>query len=381
MNIKFLRPYYTGNETRYIEDSLSKSKIYGEGYYTHKVQKFIEKKFRTQKALLVPSCSAALNLSTFLLDIEAYDEVIMPSFTFMSTANSVLLRGGKIVFVDIDTNTMNIDPSKIEEKITSKTKAIYVVHYAGVSCDMDKIKMLAKAHNIVVIEDAAQAVNSKYKGQYLGTIGDLGCYSFHETKNYNCGEGGAILINTNNVNIIDRAEIIREKGTNKSKKFRGEVTTYTWLEIGDSFVMSDILSAFLYAQLEELDTIKLERKRVFDFYYNNLIKLENELNIKLQYIPEECDPNYHIFFFLVDNKHRRNIVIEKLTDLNIEATFHYVPLHITPLGKKLGYKEGDLPKTEDASQRLIRLPIYPSLKDIELQFILDNLVDVLKKTL
>lgn len=374
--IPFNKPYITNKEIEYIKDALSKGRISGDGYYTNKCNEFIENTFRTKKALLTTSCSSALDMAALLLDLKEGDEVIMPSYTFVSTANAVVLRGAKPIFADIQEDTLNIDPRDIERKITDKTKAIFPVHYAGVSCDMDKIMSIAKEYNLKVVEDAAQGVNAKYKNKYLGTIGDIGCYSFHETKNYICGEGGAILINKDE-ELAKRAEIIREKGTNRSQFFRGEVDKYTWVDVGSSYLLSDILVAMLWAQFEKLDEINDMREKVFKSYYNGLYGLEKQGKLRLPFIPKDCESNYHIFYILLNTEEERNHIMDKLKEREIATVFHYIPLHTSPRGLKLGYKKGDLPKTENLSGRLLRLPMYAELKDKEINYIIEQIYDLI----
>lgn len=376
IQIPFNIPYKAENTLKYVQDSYLRKNTSGNGYYTKKVQSFIESTFHTSKCLLTTSCTSALEMATILLDIQAGDEVIMPSYTFVSTANPVLLRGGKPVFAEIQEQTLNIDPRDIVNKITERTKAIYVVHYAGVPCDMDEIMSIAKEYNLKVVEDAAQGVNAKYKGRYLGTIGDIGCYSFHETKNYSCGEGGAVLINGDPF-LAERAEIIWEKGTNRSKFFRGEVDKYTWVDIGSSYLLSDILAAVLYAQFEELDAISNLRKENFFYYYEQLKELEKLGYLRLPIIPSETDPNYHIFYILLPNEDIRNKVMDDLKGKGIQSLFHYLPLHTSPMGEKLGYKVGDLPITEELSGRLLRLPMYAELKKDEIDYIVQQLYKIL----
>ncbi len=368
--IKFSEPYITNRELELIKDSISKGEISGDRFYTKKCTEFIEQIFGTKKALLTTSCSSALDMAALLLDLKENDEVIMPSYTFVSTANAVVLRGAKPVFAEIDGNTLNIDPIDVERKITEKTKAIFPVHYAGVCCDMDKIMNIAKKYNLKVVEDAAQGVNAKYKGRYLGTIGDIGCYSFHETKNYSCGEGGAILINYDE-ELAKRAEIIREKGTNRSQFIRGEVDKYTWIDVGSSYLLSDILASILWAQFEKLDEINSKRKKIYETYYEGLKILEDKGKLKLPVIPKYCQSNYHIFYILLNSEEERNYLLDKLKQKDIQATFHYIPLHISPMGRKLGYKSDDLPVTEDVSKRILRLPIYPELCLEDVNYIIE----------
>lgn len=376
INIPFNHPYFNGNEKKYIEEVLSSGFVSGDRKYTKIVQETLETNFNLTKTLLTTSCSTALDMSAMLLNLQNGDEVIMPSFTFVSTANAIVLQNAKPVFVDVD-DYLNIDLNKIEEKITSRTRAIYPVHYAGCSCDMDKLMNIAQKHNLKVIEDAAQAVNAKYKNKYLGSIGDMGTYSFHETKNFVCGEGGALIIN--NDQYIDRAEIIREKGTNRSKFFKGFVDKYTWCDIGSSYLPSDILAAVLQAQLENKDIITKKRKQVFDRYVNGLKKLEEREILSIIKIPEYNTPNYHIFYFLLNDVNTRDSLLSYLKNNGIGAVFHYIPLHTSIMGKKLGYKLGDLPVSESVSERLIRLPIFASLTDTEVDYIINSIYTYFKE--
>ena len=303
-------------------------------------------------------------MAALLCGLEAGDEVIMPSYTFVSTANAFLLRGAKIKFVDIRSDTKNLDETLIEAAITERTKAIIPVHYAGVGCEMDAITDISQKYGLYVIEDAAQAVNAKYKGQHLGTFGDLGTYSFHETKNYICGEGGALVMN--NDKFIGRAEILREKGTNRSQFFRGQVDKYTWQDIGSSYLPADILAAFLYGQLEQMEEINKQRKFIFDSYYENLRPLDERELIKLPFIPDTCEHNHHIFYILLNDNQTRTDLIKALKQQNIHAIFHYIPLHTSPMGVKLGYKPGQFPVTENISERLLRLPFFYELTEQEI---------------
>jgi len=369
MQIPFNRPYLTGNELRYMEDVLHSlnegGHISGDGKYTKLVQDFFQSQFDTRKALMTTSCTSALELATRLLDLKPGDEVLVPSYTFSSTVNPILLVGAKPVFADIQEDTLNIDPTDIRKKITKNTRAIYPVHYGGVSCAIDEIMEIAQEYNLKVVEDAAQGVNARYKGKYLGTIGDFGCYSFHETKNYVCGEGGALLINSDDPKIIERAEIIREKGTNRSKFHRGEVDKYTWVDVGSSYLPSDLLSAFLYAQLEKLDEIQNMRMNVWNAYYSALKPFEEAGKIRLPIVPDYAEHNAHLFYVLFHDEQTRDRVMIQLKREGIFAVFHYVPLHSSPVGCGLGYRYGDLPVTEDISGRLLRLPMYAGLNENE----------------
>ena len=371
IKIPFNSPYLTGKELIYLQESLKSGNIVGNAGFTRKCEELLEKSFSAKKILLTNSCTDALEMASLLTGLKPGDEVLVPSFTFVSTVNAFILRGARPVFVDIREDTLNIDETKIDEKITEKTKAIFPVHYAGVSCEMDAITDTAKRYNLFVVEDAAQGVNAKYNGQYLGTIGDIGTYSFHGTKNYTCGEGGAIVINNNN--FIERAEIIREKGTNKSKFLRGEIDKYTWVDIGSSYLVSDMLAAFLLAQLENLDEISKKRKEIFDYYYENLEKLQTAGELKLPSVPGNCETNYHLFYVILNSEDKRNNIIKRLREHGIQAVFHYVPLHTSPMGIKYGYKAGDLPVTESMSSRLLRLPLYPHLEKDSQKYIIDSL--------
>ena len=308
-----------------------------------------------------------------MCDVQAGDEVIFPSYTFVSTVNAFVLRGVKPVFVDIRADTKNINESLIEAAINERTKAIVPVHYAGVSCEMDTINQLAKNYGLYVIEDAAQGVNAKYKNQYLGTLGDVGAYSFHETKNFICGEGGALVIN--NAKFFERAEIIREKGTNRSQFFRGQVDKYTWVDVGSSYLPSDLLAAFLYGQLEHLNEINQRRQFIYNSYYNALKPLADDGLIELPVIPAHCESNYHMFYILLKDVQQRTKLITHLKQQNIHAVFHYVPLHSSPMGEQFGYRSGMLPVTETVSERLLRLPFYYELSGEDINYIVNQVVD------
>jgi len=377
MNIPFNRPYLTGNELSYIEDVIQSSQsgehMSGDGKYTKLVQQFFENRFGARKALLTTSGTSALELAFYLLDLKPGDEVILPSYTFSSTANTIIMAGGTPVFADISRETLNIDPEEIKKKITDKTRAICPVHYGGVSCAMDEIMEIAETHNLSVVEDAAQGVNATYMGKYLGTIGDFGCYSFHETKNYVCGEGGALLINTDDPKINERAEILREKGTNRSQFFRGEVDKYTWVDIGSSYLPSDILAAFLYAQLEHLDEIQEKRLAVWNAYYEALKPIEEEGRIRLPIIPDYAQHNAHLFYVLFESETVRNAMMDTLKKHGIHAVFHYIPLHSAPMGQRYGYREGDFPITGDFSRRLLRLPLFAGMEDDMIKYVVDKM--------
>jgi len=360
MRIPFNRPFIVGKELDYIAKSVLNGHISGNGPFTKKCQALMEEKFKAKKILLTHSCTAALEMAAMLCGVGPGDEVLLPSFTFVSTANAFHLWGAKLVFVDIREDTFNIDETKIAEAITDSTKVIVPVHYAGVSCEMDTIMDIARRHEVYVVEDAAQGVNAKFKRQYLGTIGDLGAYSFHETKNFICGEGGAIAIN--NKKFIERAEVIWEKGTNRTKFFRGEVDKYTWVDIGSSYLPSDLLAAFLYAQLENMDKINRRRHKIFDYYYQALTPLGEREILRLPIIASDCECNNHMFYILLKSEETRNALMNYLKSRGILAIFHYLPLHLSPIGRSMGYKEGQFPITESISGRLLRLPFYYDLK-------------------
>ena len=370
--INFNVPPCVGKEKKYLEEVIKQNrKLCGDGSFTKKCSDWFEKNFLTQKALLTTSCTHALEMAAILCGINLGDEIIVPSYTFVSTANAFVLRGAKIVFVDIRPDTMNIDENLIEAAITEKTKAIVPVHYAGVACEMDKIMEIAKKYNLYVIEDAAQGVMATYKGKALGTIGDIGCYSFHETKNYIMGEGGAILINNNK--FIERAEIIREKGTDRSKFFRGEVDKYSWVDLGSSFLPSELNAAYLYAQLEEADNINKKRLNIWNRYYDGLIELKNEGALELPNIPKDCNHNAHMFYIKVKSLEERTKLINYLKEKDIMSVFHYIPLHSSKAGIHFGRFNGEDNYTTKESERLLRLPLYYDLKLEEVNLIIETI--------
>ncbi len=370
--IPFNKPCYTGNEDKYVLEAMRSSKISGDGEFSKRCHKWFEENLPCKKALLTPSCTHALEMTAILIDIQPGDEVIMPSYTFVSTANAFVLRGAKIVFVDIRPDTMNIDENLIEDAITDKTKAIVVVHYAGVGCEMDKIMEIAEKYNLFVVEDAAQGMMSSYKGKALGTIGHLGAYSFHETKNYtSAGEGGLLIVNDER--FIERAEIIREKGTNRSQFFRGMVDKYTWVDIGSSYLLNDVSAAYLWGQLEKAEEINQNRLNTWKKYYDGLKNLENKGKIELPKIPEYCKHNAHMFYIKVKNLEERTALIEHLKKNGILAVFHYVPLHSAPAGIKFGRFHGEDKYTTKESERLIRLPMYYGMKEEEIREVIDSI--------
>lgn len=357
--INFNVPPYVGKEKEYICQAIDYHRISGDGVFTKKCSEWLEAYGKTQKALLTTSCTHATEMAAILLDIKADDEVIMPSYTFVSTADAFVMRGAKAIFIDIRPDTMNMDENLIEQAITEKTRAIVPVHYAGVSCEMDKIMQIAKKYNIAVIEDAAQGLMSMYRGKALGTIGDFGCISFHETKNYSMGEGGAIFIKDKK--YIEHAEIIREKGTNRSKFYRGQIDKYTWIDYGSSYLPSDMNAAYLYAQLEMADQINNNRRQSWELYYKELLSLKASGKIELPVIPDGCEHNAHMFYIKTKDLDERGKLIQYLKENGIMAVFHYIPLHTSPAGKKYGRFVGEDKYTTKESERLLRLPIYYNL--------------------
>lgn len=367
--IDFNIPPFTGKELEYIQQAINAHKICGDGQFTKKCNAWLEERFHAQKALLTTSGSTALDMAALLCSIQPGDEVILPSFTFSSTANAFVLAGARLVFVDIRPDTMNIDETKIEEAITERTKVIVPVHYAGVACEMDTIMDIAHRHNLKVVEDAAQGVMSSYKGHALGTIGDFGCYSFHETKNYSMGEGGALIINDPAYN--EAAEILREKGTNRAKFFRGQVDKYTWVDFGDSYLPSDMNAAYLWAQLEMADKINDDRLETWQYYYNSLLPLSEQGKIQLPSIPEKCTHNAHMFYIKCKDLVERTKLIAYLRHKDVYAVFHYVPLHTSQAGKKFGRFHGQDVFTTTESDRLVRLPLYYQIGITKAEYIAD----------
>ncbi len=350
----------TGKELDYISKAHSNRILSGDGPFTKLCHQWLEKRTGCNKALLTHSCTAALEIAAILVDIQLGDEVIMPSYTFVSTANAFVLRGGVPVFVDIREDTLNIDEQKIESAITPRTKAIVPVHYAGVSCEMDIIMDIAQRYNLYVIEDAAQGIMSTYKGRALGSIGHFGCFSFHETKNISSGEGGALLIN--NPKFEERAEVIREKGTNRSQFFREQVDKYTWVDIGSSYLPSEIIAAFLWAQIEEAESITTRRIAIWEQYHESLYSLEVDDKLRRPIIPLNCQHNAHMYYLILDSSEKRTRVIKEMEQLGINTVFHYVPLHSSPAGKKYGRVQGELKNTDHFSERLLRLPLWIGLE-------------------
>ncbi len=374
--IPFNKPFIVGKELYYIAQAVQNGHLSGDGIFTRKCNKWLEENFKAPKVLLTHSCTAALEMAAILCDIQPGDEFIVPSYTFVSTVNAFVLRGGIPVFVDIRPDTMNIDEKLIEAAITPRTKVIVPVHYAGVGCDMDVIMDIARRHNLLVVEDAAQGVCATYKDRYLGAIGHLGCYSFHETKNFIAGEGGALVINDER--FFDRAEIIREKGTNRSLFFRGMVDKYTWVDIGSSYLPSEMIAAFLYAQLEESDKITEKRLSVWSEYHRLLEPLEKAGKLRRPVSPPECGHNAHMYYILLEDLAERTELIAYLKQRGINPVFHYVPLHSAPKGIELSVKECLLPLTEEYADRLLRLPCYYELTLEQVAMIAEAIIDFFK---
>ncbi len=376
MNIPFNKPHMTGKELWYIAQAHANGHLAGDGSFTKRCNAWLESQTGAHKALLTHSCTAALEMAAILADLQPGDEVIMPSYTFVSTANAFVLRGAVPVFVDIRQDTLNIDESLIEAAITDRTRAIVPVHYAGVGCEMDTIMAIARKHNLLVIEDAAQGIMSTYKGRPLGSIGHLGCLSFHETKNIISGEGGALLVN--DPALAERAEIIREKGTNRSQFFRGQVDKYTWVNVGSSYLPSELIAAFLWAQMEEADEITRRRLAIWDAYHQGLEGLEKAGKLLRPTIPKECVQNAHMYYILLPDLASRTSLISELKQHDINAVFHYVPLHSAPTGVKCGRASGDLKTTQDLADRLLRLPLWLDLEQHQ-SFVIQHVTAALNK--
>jgi dTDP-4-amino-4,6-dideoxygalactose transaminase len=361
--IRFNQPYIAGGEGVQAARCLASGETSGDGAFSKECQRLLCGAFGARSVLLTTSCTSALELAALLCDLEPGDEVILPSYTFVSTANAFLLRGATLKFVDVRPDTLNLDEQLVAAAAGPRTKVIVAVHYAGVACEMDSIRATADRHGALVVEDAAQAVNATYKGSHLGTLAPLGAYSFHATKNFSCGEGGALVVN--DARLVERAEIMREKGTNRSRFYRGQVDKYTWMDIGSSYVLSEILAAVLLVQLEHMERITAERRRVYEHYHAALAPLAERGLLTLPTIPDGCGSNYHLFHVLTENLARRTALIEHLKKAGIQAVFHYVPLHTSPMGGALGYRAGMLPVTESVSDRLLRLPLYPALTEAQ----------------
>jgi dTDP-4-amino-4,6-dideoxygalactose transaminase len=371
--IPFNAPPIVGSEVEYMQSAMASGKLCGDGGFTRRCQQWMEQHFGSKKVLLTPSCTASLEMAALLIDIQPGDEVIMPSYTFVSTANAFVLRGATIVFVDVRPDTLNIDETLIEAAITEKTRAIVPVHYAGVACEMDTIMALASKYQLYVIEDAAQGVMSQYKGRALGTIGHIGCFSFHETKNYTAGgEGGATLIN--DAKMVERAEIIREKGTNRSQFFRGQVDKYTWRDIGSSYLMADLQAAYLWAQLEAAERINQQRLRLWHHYYAALQPLAAAGRIDLPVVPDNCRHNAHMFYIKLRDSHDRQALINWMKEAEILTVFHYIPLHSSPAGERFGRFHGDDVVTTRESERLLRLPLFYNLSDNNQRTVINSLL-------
>ncbi len=368
--VDFNKPCIVGKEYDYMADSIRSSHISGDGKYSKLCHEFLENKLGIPRVLTTPSCSHALELSALLLDIQPGDEVIIPDFTFVSTVNAFVLRGAKPVFIDIRPDTLNMDESQLEGLITEKTKAIVPVHYAGIACEMDTIMEIAGRHNnIPVVEDNAHGLFGKYKNRWLGTIGCMATQSFHETKNFTCGEGGALLINDRS--LIENAEIIREKGTNRSRFFRGQVDKYTWVSVGSSYLLSDILAGFLYAQLEVWEEIQAKRKWIWQTYHQELSAWAKSNGIVQPTVPQNIDPSWHIYYLLLPDLEHRQGMISHLKDNGVNSVFHYLPLHLSEKGREYSGREGDMPVTESVSDRLVRLPLYYDMGEIEMEKVLE----------
>jgi dTDP-4-amino-4,6-dideoxygalactose transaminase len=371
--IPFNAPPIVGSEVDYMQSAMASGKLCGDGGFTRRCQQWMEQHFGSKKVLLTPSCTASLEMAAILIDLQPGDEVIMPSYTFVSTANAFVLRGATIVFVDVRPDTLNIDETLIEAAITPKTRAIVPVHYAGVACEMDSIMALAAKHKLYVIEDAAQGVMSQYKGRALGTIGHIGCFSFHETKNYTAGgEGGATLINE--AKLVERAEIIREKGTNRSQFFRGQVDKYTWRDIGSSYLMADLQAAYLWAQLEAAERINQQRLHLWQRYYDALQPLAAAGRIELPVVPKHCLHNAHMFYIKLRDSDDRQALINWMKEAEILTVFHYIPLHSSPAGERFGRFHGDDVFTTRESERLLRLPLFYNLSDNNQRTVISSLL-------
>ena len=371
MSIPFNKPTFVGKENEYIQQAIQSDHISGDGQFTKKSHAILEEVLGVPKVLLTTSCTHALEMSALLLELKEGDEVILPSFTFVSTVNAFALRGAKPIFADIRPDTLNLDESKLEALITPRTRAIVVVHYAGVGCEMDTIMEIANRHRIPVVEDNAHGLFGKYKGKYLGTFGVMATQSFHETKNFTSGEGGALLINDSK--YIEDAEILREKGTNRSRFFRGQVDKYTWVNVGSSYLPSDILAAYLFAQLEEKEKIQASRQHIWQTYYKELGAWAEENNVSMPFVPAHCEQTYHMFYLLFPNLENRQAAIAHLKERGVQAVFHYLPLHLSPMGEKYGGKAGDCEVTERVADQLLRLPFYTNMTDEEQKKVIDTL--------
>jgi dTDP-4-amino-4,6-dideoxygalactose transaminase len=370
--IDFNKPELTGNEFRYIQQAIENRHISGDGEFTRKCHVLLEAQLGVPKVLLTTSCTHALEMAALLIEISPGDEVILPSFTFVSTANAFVLRGARPVFCDVRPDTLNLDERQLDSLITPRTRAIVAVHYAGVGCEMDAILAASQAHSVPVVEDNAHGLFGKYKGQNLGAFGTLATQSFHETKNITCGEGGALLIN--DPEYIERAEILREKGTNRSRFFRGQIDKYTWVDLGSSYLPSDILAAFLYAQLEMRQNIQTRRQRIWQYYFNALQNWAASNPVQLPNVPAHCEQAYHMFYLLMPDLENRQAMIAHLKQQGILSVFHYLPLHLSDMGRRFGGKPGDCPVTERVSDQLLRLPFYNTLSQAEQDQVIDAIL-------
>lgn len=375
--VDFNVPPCVGNEIEYVKQAIESHKICGDGQFTKKCHQWMEERFNAQKVLLTTSGTTALDMAMLLCDLQPGDEVILSSYTFSSTATSAVLAGAKLVFVDVRPDTMNIDETKIEDAITDKTKVIIAMHYAGVACEMDTIMDIAKRHNLIVVEDAAQGVMSKYKGKHLGTIGTFGCYSFHETKNYSMGEGGALVINNSEYN--ERAEILREKGTNRAKFFRGQVDKYTWVDFGDSYLPSELNAAYLWAQLLNADEINGNRIATWNRYYQELQAMAMEGKFEIPTVPKECEHNAHMFYLKCKDLKERSEFIKFMKEKELYCVFHYIPLHSAPAGEKFGRFDGEDEFTTKESERLVRLPMYYGLRKDQVDLVVEGIKEFFSK--
>lgn len=373
MRIPFNQPFFSGKEFDFIQEAVANRQFSGDGAFTKKCHALLEKELGVPKALLTTSCTHALEMAALLLEIKPGDEIIVPSFTFPSTVNAFVLRGARPVFIDIRRDTLNLDETLLESLVTPSSKAIVVVHYAGVGCEMDTILQVAGRHGIPVVEDNAHGLFGRYKGNYLGTLGCLATQSFHETKNFICGEGGALLINDSR--YIERAEILREKGTNRSLFFRGQIDKYSWVDIGSSYLPSDILAAFLYAQLESREIIQLKRERIWNYYEQHLRDWAAARRVQIPIVPSQCEQPYHMFYLVLPSLALRQALIAYLNACEISSVFHYLPLHLSRMGQKFGGKKGDCPVTEEVSDRLVRLPFYNDLTEADQARVVTALTD------
>jgi dTDP-4-amino-4,6-dideoxygalactose transaminase len=369
IRIPFNRPFATADELDYIRAAIATPKFSGDGTFTRRCHVLLEQSLGVQKALLTTSCTHALEMAALLLNVGSGDEVLVPSFTFPSAANAFVLRGARPVFADIRADTLNIDEIQIEQRITARTKGIFLVHYAGVGCEMDTIMAIAHRHQIAVIEDNAHGLYGKYRGRYLGTLGPLAALSFHETKNFSCGEGGALLINDEQFN--QRAEVLREKGTDRSRFFRGEVDKYTWIDVGSSYLPSDLLAAFLCAQLEHREHIQSMRRQIWQTYARELASWAKTNGVRLPTVPPECEQSYHMFYVIMPSLESRQALISHLSGFGILAVFHYLPLHLSPMGLRFGGRQGDCPISEDLSDRLLRFPFFTGMSSSEQSQVID----------